>query len=222
MGAKHFRQCVMNSRFHKSDFVARRSAGFTMVEMLVALAIALVLAGMGFAVLGKVREAQKSAVCTNNLRQLGMMIHLYMGENGRKFPKGPDNSYVKWVRVLKAHAGLSDADNSLFCCPADSVPRSAPGPLRSYAVNNYLAPAAQGNRVVEPPYPSQFVMLSERVRPFSIVGRDESNDIWNINDITPLHHNETCANTLFLDGHVAMLQVQPPENKFQQKHINPF
>jgi len=199
-----------------------RREGFSVTELLVAIGICAVLAALILAGFGKVREMQRATVCTGNLRQLGVMIRVYMGDNSNRFPKGPDNSYVKWVQVLKAHEGLSDAQNSIFRCPADTVQRSVAGSLRSYAVNAYLAPAKGGNRVADPPHPSQFVMLSERARPFSIVGRDESNDIWNIGDITPLHRNATRANTLFLDGHVAMLQIKPAESGFQQKYINPF
>lgn len=194
------------------------------------MAIVLVLAGISLAALGKVREAQEATVCASNLRQLGMMIRLYMADNANRFPKGPDNSYVKWVQTLKNHAGISDAQDKLFRCPADTVLRAVPGSLRSYAVNAYLAPftptPSRGvpgrNLVVNPPEPSNMMMLSERARPYSIVGRDESNEFWNAADLTPLHRGNTHAGTLFLDGHVALLPVRPIEAGFQQKYINPL
>ena len=59
---------------------ARR--GFTVIEMLVVLAIIVVLAGTLFAATGHVRENARQTVCLSNLRQMSMAFRMYCQDSG--------------------------------------------------------------------------------------------------------------------------------------------
>ena len=73
----------------------RTRQGFTMLELLVVLAILWVLMGLMLPAVQRVREAASRASCANNLRQLALAAQLYNDTCGR-LPPGQIGPY-QWV-----------------------------------------------------------------------------------------------------------------------------
>jgi prepilin-type N-terminal cleavage/methylation domain-containing protein/prepilin-type processing-associated H-X9-DG protein len=91
-----------------------RSKAFTLIEILIVLAVLAVLAGLMFPVLGHVRQRSQQATCQSNMRQLALAIQQYVKDNDSRYP-----SWRQW-RVAALQYGASQ---QIFQCP---TPRANP------------------------------------------------------------------------------------------------
>ena len=63
--------------------------GFTLIELLVVISIIALLVAILLPSLRRARDQGKLAVCASNLRELGLGVHMYAGENNGRLPTGP-------------------------------------------------------------------------------------------------------------------------------------
>ena len=85
------------------EYSKRRAGGFTMVEILVVIAIIMVLAALIFVGASKMNSAAKSATTLNRLREIGVAAGGYMADNNMFYPPCWDNTEGRnrsWAQVL--------------------------------------------------------------------------------------------------------------------------
>ncbi len=111
--------------------------GFTLIEMLVVIAIIAILVGILFSVFGPVREQARQTQCINNLSQLGMALKAYRTDHG-KYPLAPkyDTDIEKYLGGFSALYPDYVDDKSLFICPDD---RNIDGKEKEARQRNYCS-----------------------------------------------------------------------------------
>jgi prepilin-type N-terminal cleavage/methylation domain-containing protein len=123
-----------------------RRVGFTLVEMLVVIAIIAVLIGLLLPAVQKVREAASRAKCQNHLKQIGLALHMYNNDYDRLPPSRLSDEHATWPILILPYLeqtafyqqwsiplpyyGQSDVTRRtavpVFYCPSRRTPSDSP------------------------------------------------------------------------------------------------
>jgi len=103
--------------------------GFTLIEMLVVIAILALLAGIIYAATSSVREKGRQAVCISNLKQIYHALSIYRSDYEGVEPEGPRKFYELGLPPASAFGRYGNGgaftvsylkDPRLWICPNDS------------------------------------------------------------------------------------------------------
>jgi len=88
----------------------RKREGFTVIELLVVMAIIVVLAGLIFPVFASVKEKSRQTKCMNNLKQLGTAFELYCQDY--------DSDWIAPAYLGRLYPSYVSSPE-LYICPSD-------------------------------------------------------------------------------------------------------
>ncbi len=132
----------MNSQNPKPDpGPVRTIPGFTLMELLVVMAIIAILTSILLPALGRAKQRAYSIACVSNLRQLGVALHLYVEDNNNHLPvcawplpsQSTNNPPLPPITTTLMPNVKS---NAVFRCPADRTIFPVEG--TSYEWNGWL------------------------------------------------------------------------------------
>lgn len=82
-----------------------RPRGFTLIELLVVIAIIALLMGILLPSLNRARKQARTLYCLNNLKQIGIAMHMYAQEYNDYIPRALDHQHAKWILVFGPFLG---------------------------------------------------------------------------------------------------------------------
>lgn len=155
-----------------------KNQSFTLVEILVVIAIIGLLAGIGVPVINGAMRKAKSGACLSNLRQIGTATLAYAADNSGLLPDGTDNNGSPvWASNLATLMSMDPTKKkNAFVCPGCAKPVGDAGANQiavTYGFHGGLVPKGvpNTNRLSTVARPSQVILVAD-------VCQDPANNGW--------------------------------------------
>ena len=162
----------------------RGGGAFTLVELLVVIAVIAILAALLLPALSASKAKGQQTACANNLKQLALCATMYADDNGGKYSDNPpvtgpyattpDNTNAAWApgNLMVPAQATNDAylrqgeffpyttKTALYKCPADLSQTNGAPRVRSYSMNGWMGSRTMNLKAQETGYRT-FVKESE-------------------------------------------------------------
>lgn len=192
---------------------------FTLIELLVVIAIVGVLASMMLPALGRAKESARRIKCINRLRQIGLAVGLYAGDNAEYFPRSQHSAFahheMTWglglASYLNSSAGAwTNLLETLYRCPSDRRDRPWSYGLSVYFElgphDDYEGKPLTWRRMTSIPNASATIQLAENQSAVDHLMPHFWTSLADAEDVAADRHLDR-ANYAFVDGHAEPLML---------------
>jgi prepilin-type N-terminal cleavage/methylation domain-containing protein/prepilin-type processing-associated H-X9-DG protein len=124
---------------HVGSKATLKRGGFTIIELLIVIAIIGVLLAITIPAVQKARESARRTQCSNNLRQIGLAIHQFCDVHKGKFPisaHGTSDLESTWIYTLAPY--MENVDKIRICPEDPKGEERMENKGTSYVLNEYL------------------------------------------------------------------------------------
>jgi prepilin-type N-terminal cleavage/methylation domain-containing protein len=202
--------------------------GFTLLELLVVVAVIAILAALLLPALGRAKDSARRTTCLNNLQQISLDVRMYADESNDSAPPAGTNNvrvFVAYKGFMKSYVGLRGASSerdALFACPADTwcytnfyPPRIAQGhhTLSKYDYSSYAFNAGNyntnfhgiaGMKLTAIKDPAKTILIAEAPALWPYSWHHLSIEADYINES---HFNNARDVVSFVDGHASYIKM---------------
>ena len=184
----------------------RRDSAFTLIEILAVITIIALLAALGLPAFQNARQRADGMTCMNNLRQIGVAVNGFVGQNDGRFPEVepdprhpiyPKSDNVQGLRKTLEPYGITEAT---VRCPSD---------VKSF---NYFA-KTESSYEWRPYIDDELMINPQIITPRGQFSRPLSKIVVCM-DVERVHQPQSDyrskKNYLYADGHVRPYTESPP------------
>ena len=193
--------------------MGQEKKGFTLIELLVVIAIIAILASMLLPALSKARAAAQAIKCTNNLKQMSLLTHMYINDNDDYVPAcwvtmrtvtpgigsvdwwGPAIAEYAGVNLSSSTAAVDVANLPIFHCPSSNAVLGYMSPADLYGHVDLDIPMVQITKFKSPGVTINYMDCDTHTKLMQEMTSDA-----NPASKSYYRHNDQ-ANAAFLDGH---------------------
>jgi len=239
---------IIFSKSSDRNIVSQKPHGFTLIDLLVVVAIIAILAAMLLPALSQARERARQAKCMSNLKQLGLIITMYANDYGEYIPRRMTTGEGIWTVPLRNAGYLKSAypnpASNILICPTNFIyVKSNPSyyvngtygynrTISGYWYKNTRLYAENWKKLSDFDNLSNHFILADKKgtsssydHAFSISKNEEevfppSAPSAAIGGFSYSHNNG--ANLLFLDGHVLWISRQQMSAPPPYNAVSPF
>ena len=193
---------------------------FTLIELLIVIAIIAILAGMLLPSLSKAKETARGIACTSNLRQMYFSYCNYSEQNDDfMLCITTDGKTNYWYIPMGEDLQTQEQKVSVMTCPSQEKPTA--GKFRySYGMNGYYMPFSPASRTISgktnlpglprkmsrQKYPSQTMLFTDAPAGSQYVTSARANKVSTPNVGTDFRHDKK-ANALFVGGNLGKSEL---------------
>ena len=192
-------------------FLSRTShrPAFTLVELLIVIAIIAVLAAILFPVFARARENARRASCQSNLKQIALGATQYIQDYDEHYPLGltkeSETSYSSSFDLLQPYLKSSQ----IGICPSDSDMPDVILPLPNLSPSSYTS----NSKVTTTPFlgepsPPSIASVAEVSR-LPLIWDAINTSTYLLPDVKVARRHLEGANCMFADGHVKWIRTHP-------------